>query len=109
MRNAIQEQIEQHGLNAGLFPQIDRMTKFCDFVAFDFCFEKPAAGQVEVFTRYANAETKVVRYRIEGSEIILDPWPLQIASYSGYLVGYQLAGYPERLDGLVIPFRIRPA
>jgi hypothetical protein len=108
MRNAIQEQIEHHGLNADLFLQVDRTTRLCDFVAFDFCFEQPSAGQVEVFTHYAKAETEVVRYRIDGSEIILDPWPLQIASYSGYLVGYQLAGYPERLDGCLIPFHIQP-
>ena len=35
MRGVIQEQIDQHGLDAGQFLQIDRMTKFCDFVAFD--------------------------------------------------------------------------
>ena len=45
----IREQIDKHGLDAGLFQQIDRMTKFCDFVAFDFCLEKATEGQVEVF------------------------------------------------------------
>ena len=61
-----------------------------------------------MFARYASAELRVVRYRIDGSEITLDPWPLQVAEVSGYLVGYQLEGYPERLDGLVIPYHIRP-
>ena len=108
MRGVIREQIDQHGLDAGLFLQIDRMTKFCDFVAFDFCLEQATEGQVEVFARYANAELRVVRYRIDGSEITLDPWPLQVAEVRGYLVGYQLSGYPEQLDGLVIPYHIRP-
>lgn len=109
MRNAIQEQIDRNGLDANLFLQVDRMTKFCDFVAFDFCFEKPAEGQVEVFVRYSSAETQAVRYRIDGSEIVLDPWPLRVSEHLGYLVGYQLDGYPERLNGLVLPFHIRPA
>ena len=108
MRGVIREQIDQHGLDAGLFLQIDRMTKFCDFVAFDFCLEKATEGQVEVFARYDSAESTVVRYQITATEITLDPWPLQVEQYAGYLVGYQLEGYPERLDGLVVPYYIRP-
>jgi hypothetical protein len=109
MRAAISEQIEQNALDAGLFVQVDRMTKFCDFVAFDFCFEKPAEGQVDLFAAYTTAKTRVVRYRIDGGQIILDPWPLRVAEYEGYLVGYRQEGYPELLDSLVIPFHIRPA
>ena len=109
MRDAIRKQIEQNGLDASLFLQVDRMTKLCDFVAFDFCLEKPTAGQVEVVAAYASAETRVVHYRIDGSEITLAPWPLHVAEYAGYLVGYRQDGYPERLDGLVVPFHIRPA
>lgn len=109
MCDAMRQQIERHGLEAGLLSQVDRMTKFCDFVAFDFCFEKAAEGQVELFAAYTSARTQAVRYRIAGGEIILDPWPLHVAEYEGYLVGYQQDGYPQRLDGLVIPFHIRPA
>jgi len=108
MRLVIQQQIEQNGLDGELLIRIDRMTKLCDTVSFDFCCEEPAGGQVEVFTRYASEEARVLRYQITGSEITLDPWPLQVGQHAGYLVGYQLEGYPERLDGLVVPYEIRP-
>jgi len=108
MRLAIQQQIEQNSLDAELLMRIDRITKFCDKVSFDFCCEEPAEGQVEVFTSYPRAQVTVLRYQIMGSEITLDPWPLQVGQHAGYLVGYQLEGYPERLDGLVVPYEIRP-
>jgi len=109
MRLVIQQQIERNSLDAELLTKIDRMTKFCDKVSFDFCREEPAEGQVEVFTRYASTEIRVLRYQIMGSQITLDPWALQVEQYAGYLVGYQREGYPERLDGLVIPYHLRPA
>lgn len=108
MRLAIQQQIERNGFDAELFAKIDRMTQLCDMMSFDFCWEKPVERQVEVFARYDGPESTVVRYQIRGGVITVDSWPLQVEEHSGYLVGYQLDGYPERLDGLVIPYRIRP-
>jgi len=108
MRLDIQKQVEQHGLDPELLMRIDRMTKFCDKVSFDFCREETAEGQVEVFTCYPCSQVTTLRYQIIGGEITLDPWPLQVEQYSGYLVGYQLEGYPNRLDSLVIPYDIRP-
>lgn len=108
MRLAMHRQIEQNGLDGELLMKVDRMTKFCDKVSFDFCREVPAEGEVEVFARYASAERTVLHYQIIGSEIILDPWPLQVERSAGYLVGYQRDGYPDRLDGLTIPYAIRP-
>lgn len=109
MRQALDQEIAQSGLDPGLFGELDRMTNFCDRISFDFCFEKPTQGQVEVFSRFAPAESKVVRYRIADSDIVIDPWTLQVSEYDGYLVGYQLEGYPERLDALIVPFHVHPA
>ena len=108
MRFAIQQQIAQHGFDAGLFQQVDRMTELCDAVAFDFCWGEPASRQMEVVTHYASAKSRSVRYQVEGSEIRLDPWPLAVENHTGYLVGYQLEGYPEQADGLLLPYTIRP-
>jgi len=108
MRLVLQQQIEQNGFDSELLMKIDCMTNFCDRVSFDFCREESAEGQVDVFTQYASAEFRVLRYQIMGSEITLDPWPLQVEQYAGYLVGYQREGYPEWLDGLIIPYDIRP-
>jgi hypothetical protein len=44
MTQAIQAQIQRHGLDASTFERIDRITNLCDRIAFDFCFEAPAEG-----------------------------------------------------------------
>lgn len=109
MRAVIAQQAAQHHLNLALLHQIDRMNDFCDRVSFDFCREKPVEGQLEVVSNYTRAETRLVRYRIEGSEITLDPWPLRVSAYEGYIIGYAQEGYPEHTDGIVVPFSIHPA
>ena len=105
----IQQQAAQHAYDLQLLLKIDRLTDFCDRVSFDFCFEKPVEKQVEVFTRFdTSAKSTALRYQIRENEITLDPWPLNVAQYAGYLVGYQLEGYPERLDSLIIPYHLHP-
>jgi hypothetical protein len=108
MGSAIAEQIEQTGLDPELLKQVDRMTQFCDRVSYDFCQESPAEGQVEVYRRYGNAETQALRYQIQGSEIFVNPWPFEVESYQGYILGYQREGYPQRPDSLVVPYQILP-
>lgn len=109
MRAVIAAQIEQHGLDAELLRRVDRMTQLCDHVSFEFCFEAPAEGQVQVFARYGDAGATAIHYRVAGNVITLNPWPLQVTEYSGYLVGYQQAGYPDRLESLIVPFQLHPA
>jgi len=110
MRLIIQQQMAQHALDAALFQQVDRMTAFCDAVAFDFCWGEPASQQLEVVAHYTGAQSSMtmVRYQVSGSEIQLDPWPLKVRGYTGYLVGYQLEGYPEQADALLVPYTLRP-
>lgn len=108
MRAEIQREIQEHGFDAELFTRIDCVTNLCDNIAFSFCRETPADGRVEVFSNYARGETTTVRYTVAGSGITLDPWPLTVEQYAGYVVGYRADGYPERLDGMVVPYHIQP-
>ncbi len=108
MRLTIQQQLAQYGLDAALFAQVDRMTQFCDAVAFDFCWGEPAERQVEVFHRYAPAASTPLRYRVSGNEIELDPWPLAVHQSSGYLLGCRPENYPQTPDSIPIPYFIRP-
>lgn len=108
MQPAIQAQIAQNNFSADLFARVDRMTKFCDDVSFDFCREAPAERTVPVFARYEATEPTPIQFRIAEGIITLDPWPLSVAEYSGYIVGYQIEGYPERLEGVLVPYTIRP-
>lgn len=108
MRAAIHQQLEQHGLDAGLLAKIDCQTRFCDNLSLHFCREKPVDGQEQVYPRYDGAASIPVRYQVRGSEISIDPWPLQVEQLSGYLVGYQLEGYPEQPESLLVPYHIHP-
>lgn len=109
MTQAVQAQIRQHGLDAACFDRIDRITDLCDRIAFDFCFEAPAGGEVRIFPRNDQDEDRVVRYRIAGGTIQVDPWPFGVANHLGYLVGYQRAGYPTVLEPVMVPYELMPA
>jgi hypothetical protein len=108
MRPVLQAQMAQHHLDEELMRRVDQITKLCDMVSFDFCFEAPAEGQVEVWANVADPAPVPVHYRIQESAITLTPWPLRVPDYEGYVVGYALEGYPDQLDGIVIPYQIRP-
>jgi hypothetical protein len=106
MTRAIQAQIQRHGLDAATFEQIDRITDLCDRIAFDFCFEAPAEGEVRIFPRNDRDEEIKVSYQFEGGTIQVDPWPFGVDSHTGYLVGYQLQGYPRVLEPVIVPYRL---
>ncbi len=106
MAQEIQRQLQRHDLDAATFERIDRITSLCDRIAFDFCFEVPAEGEVRIFPRNDREEEVAVRYRIEDGTIQVDPWPCKADSHAGYLVGYQLDGYPTVLEPVMMPYRL---
>jgi len=108
MEQVLQAQMAQSGFSAELFKQVDTLTKLCDMISFDFCFGDTDEGTIEVVSDYGRNEKRAIHYRIVNGQITLDPWPLQVEIYQGYLVGYHLAGYPEQLDGVIIPYQIQP-
>jgi hypothetical protein len=96
----------QHGLDAALLARIDRITNLCDDIAFAFCFEAPAQGAVLIFPRNEGDNELEVHYKIEDGKIQIDPWPLAVDSYKGYLVGYRLEGYPQILEPVMVTYEI---
>jgi hypothetical protein len=109
MTQAIQEQLQRHGFDGVVFERIDRITNLCDKIAFDFCFEAPAEGEVRIFPKNDRDDEIVVQYRIEDGTIEIAPWPFGVDSNSGYLVGYQLDGYPAVLESVLLPYRLGQA
>jgi uncharacterized protein DUF3891 len=105
MAQAIREHIQRHGLDAATFERIDRITDLCDSNAFDFCYEAPAEGEVRIFPRNDRDEEIAVGYRIEDGTIRVEPWPFGVDSHTGYLVGYELEGYPALLGPIMVPYR----
>jgi hypothetical protein len=106
MAQAIRVQIQRSGLRAAVFERIDRITNLCDRIAFDVCFEAPAKGDVRIFPRNDRDEEIVVRYQIEDGAIQVAPWPFTIDSHTGYLVGYQLDGYPTLLEPVMLRYQL---
>jgi hypothetical protein len=106
MAEAIQAQLERHGLDAAMFARIDRITNLCDRIAFDFCFEAPSEGEIGIFPSNSQDEEVAVGYRIERGAIQVDPWPFGVDSHTGYLVGYELDGYPTRLEPVIVPYQL---
>jgi hypothetical protein len=106
MAQAIQANIERHGLDATIFERIDRITNLCDRIAFDFCFEAPAEGNVRIFPRNNRDAEMTVRYQVRDGTIEVNPWPFGVESHSGYLIGYQLQGYPAALEPVTVRYRL---
>lgn len=106
MAQAIDEYVRRHGLDMATFERLDRITNLCDRIAFDFCFEAPAEGEVRIFPSNASSAEVQVHYRIAEGRVEVEPWPFAVSSHSGYLVGYQLDGYPSVLEPVVVPYRI---
>lgn len=77
----------------------DAVTNVCDRIAFLFPFEEPASGTV-----------RGISYRLDGhGDVMLEPWPLGVASLRGLVPAFEADGYPERLVPVVVPFELRPA
>lgn len=102
------------GLDLDLFRRIDALTRLCDMVSFDFCFEEPAEGMVGVPVDWENDARVPVRYTVtparddDAARITLDPWPLRVDRYEGYLIAYHREGYPLALRPLAVPYSVEP-
>jgi hypothetical protein len=103
----IDAQLEEHHLSRELFDRIDRITHLTDRISFDFCFDVPAHGSVEVFPRNGSDQTVKVEYTVQEGVIRAAPWPFSVERYTGYVYAYHLDGYPERPDPIVLPYRLQ--
>jgi uncharacterized protein DUF3891 len=83
--------------------EADRIVALCDAIAFNFCFERPATGTVEV-------QGTRVQFGLDGEGgVSLSPWPLATPRLVGVAVAYRAEGYPAGLDPVVETFRVEPA
>jgi hypothetical protein len=102
----IDKQLKQHNLSREVFDRTDRITNVCDKISFDFCMDVPASDRVSIFPRNNGNEEVLVQYHVENGVIRVTPWPFSIASYEGYLIAYRSDGYPEKLDPIILPYRL---
>ena len=104
--SVIEGQLGIYGFSRDFFERMDRITRLCHKISFDFCFESPAAGDVSVFPRNAQADEISVKYSVEEGRIRATPWPFSVKRYEGYVIGYRSDGYPARLDPVMLMFRL---
>jgi len=106
----IRDRLPASGASLEQLQWADRITEFCDDVAFDFCFEQPVRRTVGVHGRAYSNESTPLSYEIQaGGMIRVEPWPFSVESFSGLAVGYEEVGYPEALVPLLIPFSVQRA
>jgi hypothetical protein len=105
----IVERLPQTASSREQFEWADKITRFCDDVAFDFSFETPVKETRSLCTK-ANSSTETpVTYSIgSDGEITVEPWPFGPPSFSGFIIGYERAGYPDRLQPTLVPYHCRP-
>ena len=86
----------------------DLVTDLCDRIAFDFCFEEAAEGEVGIVPGGGREPVRVT-YRVDGEGAVsLHPWPLDVSRLCGLLFAYAATGYPDALDPCVVPFEVAP-
>ena len=103
----ITERLPQTGYSRRQFDWADKITRFCDQLAFDFSFEAPTKNVYPVYAKANAPEETPLHYSIKpGGHVEIDPWPFSVDSLSGVLIGYQRAGFPETLTPEVIPFKV---
>jgi hypothetical protein len=103
---AIDVQLKQNNFSRKLFDRIDRITDLCDRISFSFCFDVPASGSVSIFP-HNDEDTEVeVRFHVADGVIHVTPWPFSVDFHQGYLVAYHLDGYPEKLDPVILQYRL---
>lgn len=120
-RRILKNLIVRSGLSEVVFQDADTITRLCDSVAFDFCFEKATSGSVSVMAEQGSSDTIDIRYEINfqsrnshggvgstSGHITLAPWPLSCSRVQGYLFAYDRSGYPDVLKPHWVGFEICP-
>jgi hypothetical protein len=103
---AIEEQLKLHKLSKQVFDRMDRITELTDNLSFALCFDVPDSGEVSIFPRNGEDKEVAVKYQVENGVIHAAPWPFSINEYKGYIFAYPLDGYPERLDPIILNYRL---
>jgi Protein of unknown function (DUF3891) len=108
LTGAVEALREQAGVSPEDAAAADLITNMCDRIAFDFCFEEPTDGELDL-PAAAGEERLRVRYELTGEgKVELDPWPLSVSQLAGLLFGFAAGSYPEVLAPTVVPFELVP-
>src|SRR5262249_11801515 len=109
LTDTVRELRERAGISEEDAEATDLITNMCDRIAFDFCFEQPDEGALELPTRDPRERVRV-SYSIDGNgTVVVDPWPLDVPRLAGLLFAFAAPGYPAELNPIVVPYELVPA
>ena len=102
--------LPETGHERAAFEWADKITYFCDNVAFDFSFEAPRERTMILGSGHGTGEETAVTYQIQADgQVVVNPWPFSVPLLSGIMMGYEAAGYPDLLEPVMVPFEIKKA
>lgn len=106
----IQQRLSQSPYSREELEWCDRITHFCDNLAFDFCFEEEKSGSVSLSPKWSSTETLELKYEIKAEgEVIVSPWPFKSPAFHRFLIGYEAQSYPEKKQPILMPAQFRKA
>ncbi len=106
----IQQRLTQCPFSRAQLEWCDRITHFCDNLAFDFCFEEEKQGVVSLCPRWDSEETVEVRYEIKAEgQVGVTPWPFKSSGFHRFLIAYDAQSYPEKKRPTLMPAIFAPA
>ncbi|MSR71344.1 MAG: DUF3891 family protein [Candidatus Taylorbacteria bacterium] len=89
------------------FTFADRITELADDIAFDFAFGDEDGGEASVLKKHDDKEFTQIKFTIQGITISMNPWPLSVDHYEGFIIGYEKEGYPQVLNSQLINFILK--
>lgn len=105
----VAERLRESGFTRAQFEWADRITRFCDQVAFDFCFEQPVQRSLPICPRVDSAATVEVTYTIGDNGVIkVAPWPFGLPTLTGAIIAYRRDGYPDELTPQSVLYSAQP-
>lgn len=103
----VAERVTETPYDRALFDRIDRLTRFCDMIAFFVCFEEQTSVTLDLYADYDSDDPEDVTCTFDGQGgVIVEPWPFAVPVITGLLPAYQRDGYPDWLEPVVVPYRV---
>lgn len=94
------------GISKERFEAADRITAFCDLLAFDFSFESARVREIDLPLGGSQDEARV-KIALDGrGRVSMAPWPFEPPLITGFILGYRASSYPSARDPEMVEFRV---
>ncbi len=103
----VAERLAETPYDRALFDKTDRLTRFCDMIAFFVCFEDETTLTLDLYASCADDTPVELTCTFSGAgDVVVEPWPFAVPVITGLLPAYERDGYPDRLVPVVVPYRV---